>query len=73
MRKSGETVEAPLAKIGPLDGDFARFCRLSDEEAAAELRGALYGLPELRRSFAVRVLTQIMRATLNGAGWQWME
>ncbi len=63
----------PLAQIGPLDNDFARFCRLSDEEAADELRAVLYDLPELRRSFAVRVLTQLMHAMLNGAGWQWME
>lgn len=64
---------APLAKIGPLDEDFARFARLSDDEAAAELRAVIYDLPELRRPFAVRVLMQLMRSMLNGAGWPWME
>lgn len=64
---------APLAQMGSLDDDVARFCLLSDADAAYELDEVLWQLPELRRYFVVRLLKALMRAVLAGGGDQWRE
>jgi hypothetical protein len=68
-----EALLSPLARIAPYDRDLARFARLEDEIAAAELEDALFRLPELRRAFTYRVLHALMRAVIAGGGWRWAE
>ncbi len=63
----------PLARLSPHDRDLEYFARLGDDEADVALRDALYRMPELRQTFAYRVLYAIARAMMHGAGFEFSD